>query len=363
MSIEVQLKDGEGQGHVASVLQKNGWKGLAVFTEPLRQKATKLISFSSPSQGANMAVDATFTGAPIPIYDGNDNTYWTGTAIIGTVWSDSTNRAYSGAASLRYNRGAVGDTFQFDKGSAQDLTGYSAVTFAINVNRGWSSNPVESVELYGWDTGGGTQVGTRVKIENYFTQNSFDVWQLVSIPLADLGVATATLDAFRLEVVGVVGATTPDFFIDDLQVELTGGGVEYRYVVEPTDGTNYFAREIRFTLADNVASTVANGTVPGLAYNTLLGLPALSIGIILRVYEDEKVVFSSTFKQLSDFFLAGFDLGPVVSDGTNTSVTLSTVFADDIVLRRLGRMEIEINDDLTGLLECRAVLRGSEETL
>jgi len=357
MSIEVQLKDGEGQGHVASVLQKNGWKGLAVFTEPLRTKVSKLKAFTNLDNGSNMAVAVTFGGTPENVYDGNDNTYWTGSNIAGTAFADSTTQAHTGSNSLRCNAGSTGDTFQMDKGSNLTVSAYEVVSFQIYVNRRWTVGEV--ILFYGWDTGLGALVGTQVDLANYCDETSYGVWQAVTIPLADLGLAGGTIDAFRIEI-GTTISTAPDFFIDVLQVQESGAGVRYR--VDPTGGTNYFAKELRITLADNVASTVASGTVPGLAYDAFLGA-ALTKGLIFRRYVDGVAVTTVPFHKLSDFLAAGFEVSTAVSDGTNTCIVLSAKFAEEIPMRALDYMELEVNDDLSVLLEMRAFLRGSEETL
>ena len=356
MSIEVQLKDGEGQGHVASVLQKNGWKGLAVFTEPLRTKVAKLKPFTNVDNGNNMAVAVAFGGTPVNVYDGGDNAYWTGSNISGTAFADSTFVAHTGSQSLRCNAGSTGDTFQFDQGSNLTVANYEVVTFQVYVNRRWTTG--EHILFYGWDTGLGAQVGTQINIEDYFDETSYGAWQSVKIPLADLGLTGGTIDAFRMEI-GTTISTAPDFSVDILAVQETGAGV--RYQVRPADGTNYFAKEIRITLADNVASTVTNGTVPGLAYDAFLGA-SLTNGLIVRHYVDGKVNFIATFHKLSDFMAAGFEIQPI-SDGTNTCIALSAVFAEEIPLHRLDYFELEVNDDLSVLLEMRAFLRGSEETL
>lgn len=358
--IKARLVDGAGTGRAATVKKRNGHAGLVVLTDPLRELGARLNPFANPDNGTNLAVSVSFGGTPEEIYDGNDNTYWTGSAISGTDWSDSTVQANSGAASLRFNSGSVGDTFQFDKGSNLATSGYTAITFAIRVNRRWASDPAESVELYGWDTGTASEVGTRVKIENYFTPNSFDVWQQVAIPLSDMGLTAQALDAFRLELVGVVN-TAPDFFIDDLQLEETGAGI--RYTSSAVPGTIFFAREIRLTLVDALPATVNNGTAPGLSYNQILALPALSFGLAIRQYKDEKVTFVATFNQLSDFLFAGFNIENVVSDGTNTLLVLSATFANEQRMEARDRFEIEVLDDLSGLLEFRATLRGAEETI
>jgi len=294
---------------------------------------------------------AAFTGTPEEIYDGNDNVYWTGTAISGTLWSDSTNRANSGTKSLRFNSGSLNDTFQFDKGSNLTVSGFSAVTFAVNVNRRWSSNPNESVELYGWDTTLNAIVGNRVKIENYFQQNgNFDVWQNAAIPLTDMGLTGGTIDSFRLELVGIQGPTSPDFFIDDLQVEQAGEGI--RFKAEPRGNTRFHVEEMALVLAD-----AATG---GLSYDKILALTALPRGITIRRYEDGVVKFAATVRQLSDLLLLGFK-AEVHDDGVNTVLTLTTTFPQGILLSARDWLEVEVNDDLTGLLEFRATLRGAEE--
>ena len=104
--------------------------------------------------------------------------------------------------------------------------------------------------------------------------------------------------------------------------------------------------------------------MPGLAYNQLLGISALSNGITLQQIQNGKVNFSITLRQLSDFFDTGLDIINLVSDGTNTMLTLGILLSDAIILE--GPLEdnflsLTVNDDLSGLLLFTAATRGAVE--
>lgn len=355
MPVPFILADGGVSNCKAQLHDRDNECGLVVYTKPRHQPIPQLLPFLNSEYGNALNQDASAGGTPINVHDGIDNVYWTGSSIVGTnVTFNSTNRAYSGTNSVRANSPSLGDIWEFDKGSSQDLTSYTTLTFQINVNRRWTSG--DSISVYGYSSG---QVGTKVLLEDYFEETTYDVWQSVIIPLEDMSLALATIDAFRFEVEALDGQS-PDFFVDEIQIQETGEPIEFRTSHRPD--RRYIANNLVITLVDNVAGTLADaGGMTPISYNKFLGVTAAN-GITLRSVYDGVVDFSGTINGVIDFMAVGFEISNRGTDGTNTFITLTTEFKDPIILEGDpidNYISMTINDDLSGLVRFTAALRGS----
>lgn len=339
---------------------RQGESSLVVYTVPREVAEAKILPFLNDEFGAAMNQDASFGGTPVQIHNGIDSVLWTGSEITGNdITFDSTNRASSGTNSVRANSPSVGDVWQFAKGSSQDLSGYVALTAQININRRWTTG--DSVSIYGWDTGSAAQVGTQVLIEDYIDETLFDTWMSLVIPLSDMGLEGLTVDAFRFEQLSNTGLTG-DFFTDVLDLQETGGTTEFRITHDPSK--RYEANTMIITITDNIAGTLANGAgmIP-LSYDQFMGVGTLSNGILLRSIIDGEISFSGLFTSISDFLAVGFHITNHISDGTNTSITLEQDFRLPLIAQgspSTNFISFTINDDLSGLLEFKALIRGGE---
>ena len=348
--IPVRIGDGGGNGYEAHIHKANGDYGLKVFSEPLRTWLNDNRFFENSEYGVSINQDASAGGTPLRVHDGNDSSLWTGSNIIGTSVSSfsDTGRPYLGTRAVRVDSPSVNDTFQFAKGSSQDLTNYVSVTVWINVDRRWSSTG-EEYTFYGWDTGTGLVVGTAVNLTNYFTPNSFDVWQQITIPLGDLSLTGQTVDAFRFTFT-LANGTSPRFYLDEFELQESGPPITYS--IEPSSREALQVFGIDFSLADVYASTA-------LAYDQILGLAKLNSGITLSRVVDEETVFSATVTSLYDFMRISGEIKNLISDGTNTAMTIRITFSEPIELRGadLDKITLQISDDLSGLLEFNAFAR------
>lgn len=356
MSLKTQIL-GKGNKDVAHLHKKNGDTGLLVFTDPFREYIAVGRPFLNDTFGAEMNVNAAFSGTPEIVHDGTDTTAWTGSQIQGTkVTFDSTDRANGGTKSVKVDNPNTTDTWQFDKGSNLTVSSYAAVTFSINIDKDWTSG--DSISLFGWDTGTAAVVGNLVLIEDYFDEFTFDVWHSVVIPLSDLGLTSGTIDAIRMEQVGKNGKAAK-LYIDDLKVQETG--VSAKYTITPSDGTILHMSKLVFSWADVGTAGTAH------AYDKIGALSALTNGIVLQTQSRGETIFSATFNQLSDMLDAGAVIENLVDDGTNTFMTASInlfetepVFLDS---RDNDEFSVTINDDLSGLLHFITFARGREEVI
>ncbi len=262
--------------------------------------------------------------------------------------------------SIKVDNSPVGDIFQL-AGTDTDMGAYTSLSLWVYVDKDWKSGDI--IKLFGWDTGTGKPVGDGVDLSNYFNYSSYDVWQKISIPLSDFGDLSsyATLDALRVQVVAAEGKS-PKFYLDNIQFEESGTPIVY--TLEPSKGTWLYVKSFQVILADALAGTLADSTMPYLAYNKLLGVDALAGGIVYKRIQEGMILSTFNIKQLSDFMgLSNGKISGCGSDGTNTWVSVNISFTDDVVLKyeEGDKMSLTISEDLSGLLLLRVGAGCKEE--
>jgi hypothetical protein len=362
MTIPVILEglDKNGAHRSPHILKRNGENGLVVFNEDLRVYDTTFLPAFNIDFGVEMARDFSFGGTPVKAHNGTDTSLWTASAISGTKFTfDSTdqNNTAAGTKSVKSNKAAVSDVMEFDRLSDLDLSAYTAVTLFIYVDNGWSGSSADSMILYGWDTGAGSQVGNSIRLEDFFNEVVFGTWHKLSIPLSDLGLEASTIDAFRVEVAAKTGAG-PVWYLDDLQVEQSGTTTNFS--VEAPRSTIYLVDSISFTFIDALSTALTDNSMPSLTYNKILGLDELTNGIVFQRRRMGEILFSASIKSISDSVKGGGVLTNLFSDGTSTSITLETNFGTPIILdaREDDAIEILLSDDLSDLVSFTAIYKG-----
>ncbi len=255
---------------------------------------------------------------------------------------------------------SAGDVFQFAKGSDLTLANFTAITMWIYVDKNWGVS--DSTSFYGYDSAAAAQVGDAVLLQEYFDFTDFDTWHSIVIPLGDMGLASAaTVDAFRVEQVATSGPK-PVFYLDKLQVEASGTPAVFKVNVDRAD--RFHIEELVFAYADALDATLANGTMPALAYNQILGVTALPTGFTITRSRGGKTLFVASVKTLGAHLSAGAKADLPWTDGTNTFVTLRAIFDRPLILSGAPGdiLTITINDDMSGLLQFTAAARGGLET-
>ena len=339
----------------AAVVNGDEENALVVATRSLKVYTNVLRFFTNDDYGADMNQNAAAGGTPELVHNGIDSVLWTATDIVGGVKTtfDSTDRAYAGTNSIKVDNSPVNDVFQLDKGSDLDCTGYTSLTMYINVDKDWKDGDV--IELYGWDTGTGLQVGTAVDLSDYFSYLVYDVWHKIVIPLTDMGDLSGytTLDALRVRIVAAEGKSAK-FYLDTIQFEETGTPI--KFTLKPTLGTWLHVSSFQILIADAYAGTLADGTMPGIPYNSLLGVAKLATGITYRRVTNGEVLSSANIQQFLDFMaFSNAQITGSGSDGTNTWVTVNMQFTEPVILKAedADEMSLTVNDDLSGLLVLR----------
>ena len=333
-------------------------KALVVATRPLKTFDNKLTFFSSDTYGVEMNVNGAAGGTAIKVHDGTDTSLWTATDIVGggktTFNSTDRNHTTGGTKSIKVDNSPVGDIFQLDKGSDQDLTGHISVTMWINVDKDWKAG--DAVDFYGWDTTGGTQVGTKVDLSDYFIYDDYDTWHKLNIPLSDMGLTGLTIDSVRVEQEASEGKA-PKYYLDDVQIEETG--VPIIFELKPDKGTWLLVKSLQI-----VTAAVGTAASPNLPYDTILGT-SIASGINYKRIEGGVTVSAATINKFVDFMgLSNATITGQGGDATNNWVSLNVRFNEAVVLKAEDedKMTLTINDDLSGLLYLRVGAGAKVET-
>lgn len=305
-------------------------------------------AFLNDSFGSAMNQNIAFSGTPEIIHNGGTSVEWTASIVQGS-WDFSTG------AVITLSSGGNNDEASFaeETPTTIDLSGFTALTGAINLT---TYNPANNSLIVQFDNGG-VAVGNSINLNDFIDTGLLGTAQQFVVSKADMGLDAQLVDGFTLRFErsgGAQGAMT----FDNIQLEQTGTPAVFK-ATTPL-GTKFEVTHIRLSLADNITGVVTNGTMPGLAYNAVLGVSALGNGIVFRRVLAGKTIFSSNFKQLGDFLDAG-NMNNAISDGTNTYLTVTFAFPEPIKLNgeEDSFLSIAIADDLSGLLQFTAVARGS----
>jgi len=359
VSITAHLTD-PANGYVPAVDDDSGAerRALVVATRPLKTYTSELKVFTNASYGSDMAQNVTFGGSPEEVHDGTDNSYWTGSALSGTWVFNSTDQSKTGTKSIDATATANGQTAELAKGSSLSLSGYTALSGYIYLSA-WDDRGTKDIELELWTTT--AQVGVTVSLRDYIDIGVIGSWQAFVVTVSDFGAVGQSISAMRITTIDLGPGAAPDYYLDDLQFEETGSPLVYE--VAPDPGTWFTVDTLRITMADNVASTVGNGTMPGLAYNAFLGVAALTNGIVYQRVQAGAVTKANIARQLSDWLRFPKAHVDAISDGTNTMITICMPYAYPEVLRaeHNDKLRMIVQDNLSGLLLFQVVAGGKAE--
>ena len=280
--------------------------------------------------------------------------------------ADSTDRAYADSKSLKCDNPNVNDVMQIANdagpGTNIDLTPYTAITFWINVDDDWEGG--DSFSVYGYLTdAAGAQVGDKVYIEDYFDYSSYDVWHYVDIPLADMGLSTSTIDAFRIENEAREGGKSPEFYIDEWYLQASGTPIDFEVV--PDKGTWFHVKAFMTTFVDAYDPDEVI-TMPDLSYEKILGMTPTT-GFIYKRYSEgnSDPITQARITSLMDMRSFPYTTTEAISDGTNTMLNISNTYptgmAYTLKSEDLDKLVFTIEDDFSDLLYFRICVQGYVE--
>ncbi len=325
--------------------------GLVVLSYPLLETEPATLFFQNSTFGIAMNQNIAFGGTPELIFDGGSGgTEWTGSIIQGT-WN------FANAGKVTITNANNNDSAIFDDAGTIDMNGFTAITGKVDLDTYTPANN-KIVIQFGL---AGALLGNPVNLDDYIDTGDF-VEQSFAIPKIDLGISALTVDEMTITITRTTGPK-PDIKFDDFQIEETGTPAIFEVPV--AQGERFHIDELTFAYADALAGTLADGTMPALAYDKILGVSALSIGFNIRRTKNEKTLFSAIIKTLGAHIAAGAKPDVPWSDGINTFVILRVIFQRPLILsgKASDTLTIQINDNMSGLLQFTASARGSLETL
>lgn len=269
-----------------------------------------------------------------------------GTALPGT------------ARSVFINQPAVNNVWEFDQGSDITIANHTAFSAFINIDRNWTSG--DSVEMYAYDTATATEVGQRIKVEDFINFGNFDTWQSLVVPFSSFVFTETTFDAIRFEMV-VKSGGSPVWYIDDFQIEETGTPLVFKATTPK--GTKFHVSEIRVRFRDTITVALANASIPGWNTTNLLGVTTLPNGILFQRVQDGITNFSVVLANMDDFEAVGSNRINESDNGTVSAFTYLIEFPVPIILdgTKGDFLSYTIEDDLSGLDRFTAAARGSIE--
>lgn len=352
MPIVNTISDGEGTNGEAGVQKTDLFgQGLKVYTYNgvTREHSGKF--FLNETYGSLMNQNGSASGVPEEIHNGIDTVLWTASAISGSWIFDSTAQAFAGTRSIDATSTINGDVAEIDKGSTITATNYESLTGHIYITS-WSSAGTKEVRIYCWDTALGSQVGLTIDLSSYIDNTILNSWQQFTIPLSDLS-GTADFDAIRIETIDIGGQPAPDYYLDNLQLEQSGGTGTLQYIAAPEPSDIWKVYSIHITMADAYAGTVTDGTLPNIPYDGFLSLNTLSSGINIQNRRFGKVTATNTYRDFIDMIATFTDKSLTYGgDGTNTWFSINFNFSKPILLIGENQDEflVNISDDLSSLL-------------
>jgi len=385
MPIKSHITD-PSTGHQAQVNFDPGEdQALVVATRPLKTFENVTRFFTSDTYGINMNIGVEVPDTPdaagvVPVHDGGDNVYWTASSISGTwTFSDPAQNHTPGGTSSVNGSATINDSLaQFAKGSNLDLSDYNSLSGWIYITL-WPTGGgagTKEVLIYGWNDTLGIVVGNSVNIGNYVNVGNLGTWQNFAIPLSDLGLNGQTIDAIRVRTVDIGPKDPPDYWLDDIQFNpsSSGGGGSGDdspattgdlgiFIVEPNLETWLHVSKMTLTFVAAYDSTLANGTLPGIPYNGILGV-SLTSGIVYQRVQNGTVLDQNITLNLID--LIQLPTATIVAQGADDTFTWFSVdldFIEPVILKpeNKDKLQFIIADNLSGLEFFRVLIGGKEE--
>jgi hypothetical protein len=360
MPTRVKIQGGTSHKPADVKNTKEFGNGLKVFTYTGERLYDRSAFFTNETYGSDMNQDASTGGTPDRVHNGIDTILWTASAIAGTWTFNDPAQAHISAQSIGATATVNNDVAQIAKGSNLTIANYVSLTGWIYIT-GWSTSGTKQVNVVGWDTGTAAAVSSSVNIGNYVDTTTLNTWQKFTIPFADFGFTSTTLDAIRITTVDIGAGPPPNYYLDDIQFEQTGGSIIYE--AGPQPGEVWEVNNINVVFADAYAGTVTNGTMPSIPYDGFLGVSTLTSGIVFKVTQGGQSLGSSTYTDFIDIMSmaerVSYQSG---SDGTNTWLRVDIEYPHHFRLEGKNRdkLEVTINDDLTGLLHFRSNVNYSK---
>lgn len=294
----------------------------------------------------DMAINGTSTSQDL-IWNGDD-AGWT----LEAQGTSETYAAKNGTYGLDSGTRSLGQDTRFDYGSNQDIVGtYDSVSFWLMPKQYQGSSRLDIK----WKTSAGGTPGTKLAVDNYVTNMDLDVWQYVTIPIADFALGD---DVAQLELTYASQGPQQHYF-DDFELNQGGVGPKTFRVQSPT-GYVWHVEALTIVVAagdsgwnsdafTNIAVGLANGLL----------LQHKNIGVSPETFwsinaKDNSELFGQ-YEVINNVDFAGTDLMIVFALKPKLS---SVILVDDDDV-----LDLQVRDNLSTLNKARAFLHYGVEVV
>ena len=307
--------------------------GVIAYTEPRKDIEPMVMPVVNPTQGIALNVDAAFGGTPEGVHNGGDSVLWTASALSGTWDFASTTQANSGSASIDATATKVDDEALFEDGTSISASSYVALTGFIYITSFTTNQGFELRALLN-----SVDQGNPVNIKEFVDTTILNSWMKFVIPMADLGLTTETIDELILKTTNTMGGSAPDYFIDDMQWEQTGG---FTYVAGPPQSEWWYLIGQRISIANTALTPDANGNT-FIDYTKLLGITAPTNGLLVTIQSRGVSVTGQSVKTLGDVLQI-----PRVTLTVNEPSSSGTIIGINTDQTEPFRLQGELGDNFT----------------
>lgn len=300
-----------------------------------------------------MNVDGVAAGAAVVLWNG------TGAGDSGGDWTHENEGTESAAAMKNGTNGLdsgvrlIDEWTRFNNGANIDVDGtYDEIIFWMQPK----AYPALSKLKVRWEQLDGTNIGSSLKVSNYTTNMDLDVWQQVSIPIADFGL-TADVSKFSFKYTDAGGQ---HFWFDDIEVVSSAGGGPHVFRVSSPAGVLWHVERIAIVVSASDTGWGSN------AFADIVG--GLTKGLLLRYKmtgPSPETYWKINSKNNAELFGQLHVLNNVAFDNAERLFVFalepqqsSVILVDDDEV-----LDIVVRDDLSSLVNLRAFLHYGEEVL
>lgn len=343
----------DAKGNIFATKQDGAYTALRVASVDAYDWDSKTKLLLNEEYGPNFNQDAEPSGTPDGIHDGTDTALWTATALSGSWDFASTAQAQTGTKSIDGTGTINNSQAELERSSALDPRSYNSLSGGIYLT---FFNPAAN-EIRLKFRLAGVDVGQEVNLGGVIDASTLNSWQNFNIPLSDFDL-TGDVDQLIITTKRQ-GDKAANFYLDNLQIEEAGSSVFY---AEAAPGKIFEIQTVEVLMVDAISTTLSNSSMPALSYDKFLNVNQLNTGITIRRFKNGEAVFSLTARKLGDLLYGNFTITDMVSDGTNTLLKLRMKLDwwAPLDFRTRDRIEVVISDDLSGLIEAKAMIRGRE---
>lgn len=300
---------------------------------------------------AAMHINGLAAGSAVVIWNGG------GAGDTGADWtpsaqgSETAESMHSGTNGWDTGVTAAGNFTKFDGGDNQTIAGvYDELSFWMQPK---AYPPGSNLQIRWKTSGGGNAGGAELNVADYVVNFDLDVWQKVTIPIADFGL-TADVDKIQFQFASQGGQ---QFWFDDIELNTSAGGGPFTFRLAAPDAlARYHVSMIVVVLAapdigwdTSAFADIAGGIANGLLLrhrristgSTIWSINSKdNVDLFGRFHPQESVTFADGTLQ------CGFMIKPGLA---------SVVITDDDVL------EFIVRDDLSTLTGARAFVHYGVE--